>query len=306
MNLDTIIYSVCGAVGTYCLIRIAVVVLPKFPQLALIDTGIIPAEREARKKKEIMHGRTHRILAGAVGSTGKALLPLWVQIRDAFRVKYRDLLNVQRQFKREKELTPAETRERIVSALADAAKLSEVGKNDEAEKKYMEALGYDPRRVEAYRGLADIYMDDRRYDRAKETLQYLIKALIRENRCIHGAGRRSFATAAEENPNACPASPAAHAEIAARSVALATAFTELRDAEGNMGAYELAVNMEPTNPRYLDLLLEACILGGDKRRAEEVLAAFRESNPGNAKLAEFDERVAGMAEQAESRRRKRK
>jgi tetratricopeptide (TPR) repeat protein len=304
--LDTVLYAACGIVILFCLVRLAVIIVPKFPQLALIDNDIIPEEREARKKKEIMHGRTHRILAGGVGMMGKSLGPLWERLRDAFRAKYRELLDLRKQFRRETALSPAEVRERIAAALASADKLAEAGKGAEAEKMYMEALGYDPRRVEAYRGLADIYLEARRYDRAKETLQYLIKALIRENRCIHGAGRRAFATGAEENPNACPASPAAHADIAARSAALATAFAELRDEEGMLGAYELAVNMEPTNPRYLDLLLEACILGGGKSRAEEVLEALRAVNPQNAKLPDFEERTAAMPDESGARRKRKK
>lgn len=303
--LDRIIYSGCGVVIVYCLARLAAIIVPKFPQLALIDNAIIPEEREARKKKEIMHGRTHRILTGGFAALGEALVPLWERLRDAFRAKYRDLLSRQRELRKENPLTPAEQREKIAAALSEAAKLAAAGKGSEAEQKYMEALGFDPRREEAYRGLADLYMDARRYDRAKETLQYLIKALIRENRCIHGAGRRAFATGVEENPNACPATPAVHSDIAARSVALAAAFNELKDPEGSFGAYELAVNMEPANPRYLDLLLEACILGGDKRRAEEVFEALREVNPENGKLPDFEQRVTDLEEPVE-RRRKRK
>lgn len=304
--LDKSIYGLFGGAILVGIVMLARIVLPKFRQLALIDTSIIPEEREAKKKREIMHGRTHRILSDAVRTTNTAIAPRWEQVRDAFRSKYRKLLDANRAFKREKPLTPPETRERIVTAVTQAKAFAEADKTVEAEKKFLEALGYDPRHVEAYRGLADLYMDAKRYERAKETLQFLIKSLIRDNRCIHGAGRRSFAQTAEANPNACPASHAAHADIAERCIALAAALSELKDEEGSRASFELAVNMEPTNPRHLDLLIEACILGGDKRRAEEVFEALKDANPENMKLEEFRERIIALVEPAEAKRRRKR
>lgn len=299
-----IIYLVFGTVILACLIGLARIIVPKLPQLAMIDNSIIPEEREAQKKKELMHGKLHRNLTGAVRTTGEWMAPRTDKVREAFRARYRTLLALDKQFKKEKPVTPAQAREKIATLIVEAAALAKEGHAPEAEKKYIEALGFDPRQVEAYRGLADLYVDEKRHERAQETLAYLVKALIRENRCIHGSGIRSFR--AEENEGACPATPAAHADIAGRCIALAWACEALGDGSGARDAYERAVAVEPSNPRNLDLLLDACILGGDKRRAEEVYDQLLTVNPENMKLEEFAGRIQAMQETAPEAKKHRK
>jgi len=298
-------YIVFGIIDAICLFKLAQIILPKLPQLALIDTSIIPEVREAEKKKEIMRDKLHRNLVGVVQATSTWVTPKAEQVREGFRGSYRSLLAIDKQFKKEKPLTPVQTRERVAALVMEAAASAKDGRAGEAEKKFIEALGFDPRRIDAYRGLADLYVEQKRHDRAKETLNYLAKALIRENRCIHGVGRYSFST--EENANACPASPVVHADIGGRWIALAWTCESMGDLRGAYEAYERAIAVEPTNPRNLDLLLEACILGGDKRRAEEVLSQLRNMNPENMKLEDFSHRVRGLAEaQPEVRKRLKK
>ncbi|MEY4723634.1 MAG: Tetratricopeptide repeat [Candidatus Parcubacteria bacterium] len=295
-------YAFFSAVILVSLVWLARIVVPKFPQLAIIDTSIIPEEREMKKKRELLRGKMHRTMTGASRAVGGFMAPKADAVRDLFRGSYRRLLDIERQFKREKRIPPAAARERLVALVAEGHALAKESRYPEAEKKFIEALGYDPRHIEAYRGLADLYLEEKRFDRAKETLAYLAKALIRENRCIHGSGIRTFQS--EENAGACPASPAVHADIAGRWIALAAACQALGQDKGAKDAYERAVAVEPANPRNLDLLLEACIMGGDKRRADEVLLQLGTVNPENNKLEEFGGRLKAMAAVPEGRRRK--
>ena len=299
-----IIYIVFGIIAALCLVQLGRIVVPKLPQIAMVDTSLIPEVREAEKKKEIVRGKLHRNLTDAVRVTGGLLAPIGDKVQEAFRGHYRALLDIDKQFKKEQPMEPARLRAKVGTLIAEGASLAGEGRSDDAEKKFIEALALDPRRLEAYRGLADIYVEKKRFDRAKETLAYLAKALIRENRCIHGTGIRSFAS--EENEGACPATPAAHADIAGRWVALAAVCESLADADGATDAYERAVAVEPSNPRNLDLLLEACILGGDKRRAEEVLEQLGTVNPENGKIEGFAERMQEMAMTPDVKKRSKK
>ena len=58
--------------------------------------------------------------------------------------------------------------------------------------------------------------------------------------------------------------------------------------------FQHVVSLRPRSPRYLDFLLEACIMGGNRVGAKEALAQLSAVNPENAKLAEFDKRIRGM------------
>ena len=59
--------------------------------------------------------------------------------------------------------------------------------------------------------------------------------------------------------------------------------------------FQHAVSLRPRSPRYLDFLLEACIIGGNQAGAKEALAQLSTVNPENAKLPDFDRRIRAMA-----------
>lgn len=296
-------YAVFFVIIAVCTVMLVSILARKFPQLTIIDTAAIPAEREAERKKEIMRARLSRM----TGEWGKRVAAgvnrKLDRAREEFRVQYRKVLEIEKQMRKERFMTPAERRERVVGLRAEAEALAKESKIAEAEKKYIEALSFSPRDLDSYRGLGALYLAAKRYEQARETLAYLAKALLRDNRCIHGMGRRSFAAA--ENSSGCPASSAVHADIAGRFLDLAAACEPLDDRRGARAAYERAVAVEPANPRHLDLLLDACILGGDKERAEEVFAQLERVNPENMKLAALAERLDAMpAPQPAGRKKK--
>ncbi|MEY4744907.1 MAG: hypothetical protein RL272_852, partial [Candidatus Parcubacteria bacterium] len=104
----------------------------------------------------------------------------------------------------------------------------------------------------------------------------------------------------------CQASASAHADIAAGCFDLGLAAQAAGDARDARSAFERAVAFEPANPRHLDLLLDACILEGDKSRASEVFARLKSANPENNKLDSLAERIAAMPEPPAPRRGKAK
>ena len=282
-------YAVFFIIILACITKIVMIVVQKFPNLTIIDTEAIPAEREAKRKKELMQERLAR-KTGELGKQVDAKVKVHVdRFRELFRVQYRKVLEAERQLRKDRFMTPVERRERTAMVLIEAATLAKDGRAVEAEKKFIDAIALSPRDAESYRGLGVLYLRIKRYEQAKETLAYLLKLLVKENRCIHTSGRRSFMT--EENPRACPASNAAHADLAGRALDLAAACEGMSDRHAATEAYERAVAVEPSNPRHLDLLLDACILEGDRARAEEVFAQLEKVNPENMKLPTFAERI---------------
>jgi tetratricopeptide (TPR) repeat protein len=281
------------AVIAVSLFTLGGIVARKFPQLTLIDAESLPKERDAKRKREIIRRRVDR-LAGAWGRKFAAdVLKSLETARERFREQYRKVLALERKYRKELRLTPAAVREKVPGLLVEAAALVNEGKAAEAEKKYIEVVSLDSRSADAYRGLARLFLDDKRYEQARETFAYLIRMAVKENRCLHGKGRHSF-SGAVPNPGSCPASSLTHADIAKHCVDLAYACQSLGDVPGTVEAYERAVAMEPSNPRHLDLLLDACILGGDKVRASEVFGRLAEVNPENNKLSLLQEKIASL------------
>ena len=107
---------------------------------------------------------------------------------------------------------------------------------------------------------------------------------------------------AREHAEDCPESAEVHAEAAKNYAKYGETFEVKDDIAGARLAYEQAVRYEASNPRYLDLLVEACILEGDQERALDVLRTLEEVNSENQKLESLQERIKEMQASAPARR----
>ena len=130
-----------------------------------------------------------------------------------------------------------------------------------AEQRLIELVSLDPRQAETYELLGRVYLATRQFDQAKETFKY------------------------------------AHT-IAPKDASITVSLGELAMRDGNAkGAVVLfneAVDLRPGNPKYLDYLIEASVLSGDRMHAKKGLEFLKEVNPDNQKIAEFEARVAEM------------
>jgi tetratricopeptide (TPR) repeat protein len=298
-------YAICFTIAGISSGAIIVIVARKFPQLTLIDTSALPKERDAMKKKAIIKDRVDRKL----GVWGRGLLDLLARpieaVRNAFRRQYRRVLALDRQL-RHRPLDPAAARQMVRELLDQAVALMSDGKLPEAEKKYVEIISLDRKNVLAYRGLGVLYLGNRQYAQAKETLGFLVKLVVK-NGCAYAKAAQSGAPDRQRVPEAadkrCVESPAEHAEMAKDNVNLGLTLKAMGEHRPARMAFEGAVLFEPSNPKYLDLLLEACILEGAKERAWEIFDRLREVNPENQKLDSLRERVEQIPELRKEKRR---
>lgn len=291
-------YLLFGAAFVGSVIALAFIVARKFPQLTLIDADSLPVERDRKRKKEIIGTRVHRIAQDRWKRAAAAVAPSLIRVRDVFRRQFKKLLTIDRQFRNERLLGGAgKGKDALVAKLLrKAERFAESGKHGEAEKTYIEALSVDERNKDAYLGLGGLCMAQKRYHRARETFAFLAKMTVKE-----ACGQPSSDVKGVPVPRweafagSCPASAAAHAEIAKRFGQFAEACQGDGDMTAARTAIETAVAFEPSNPRYLDLLVEACILEGDQDRANEALERLHAANPENAKVEAFAERIKGLA-----------
>lgn len=286
------VYAVAILAIVVGLAVIARIIARKLPQLSLIDTEALPLERDAKKKKAIIKDRVNR-MTGAFGRRVAAALTAWFdRFREKFRASYRKVLALERQMRKEKEkpVTPADADARIATLSAEADRLRKAEEYGEAEKRYIEILTIDRRNADAYWGLGALYVEAKRLEQAVETFSYLSRMLRKESRCAHSEAGEAPA----DRP--CEASAAIHADIAATFVEAGRVAQTLGNGASARQSFEHAAAFEPANPRHLDLLLDACILEGDKSRAQEVFARLAEANPENNKLDSFAGRIAAIPE----------
>lgn len=300
-NALGIILIVAGAALIYS------VLVKKFPQLKLIDLSTLAKERHAEVKTRIMKNRFDRSLGAIQDKTSTAVGKASSGVKNVFGRAYGALKHMESKMDggRRKPVKPAKSiaPESIAHGASNGLEAAEQARKEEryeeAEKSYISVLKTDAKNVAAYRGLADLYIDQKLYDQAAETLEFLLRLTGDDDRAL---GRLGQVEASRGNFEQAEARYLRSIELAANATAYRAELGRICLAAGDSKrAYEqfrTALQAEPHNPKYLDYFLEASILVGDPDAARGALGALEEVNPENAKLEDFRARIESMLEKA--------
>ncbi len=276
------------------------VLLKKFPQLKLIDLSTLAKERHAAVKARIMKDRFDRSLGKIQDKTTDAVDAASTRVQNWFERAQDKLKGMEARMdgRMRRTSTPAEqarAAERVPQLLdqADRARLEE--RFDESEKLYIDALKHDAKSVEAYRGLAELFLARKQPDQAAEILEFLLRLRADDDRAL---GRLGQIEATRGNFQEAEARYLRSIEIASNGTGyraeLGRVYLTAGDGRKAVEQFRIALQAEPHHPKYLDYFLEASILVGDADAAHEALTALEEVNPENAKLGEFRSRIEAM------------
>lgn len=271
------------------------VLVKKFPQLKLIDLSTLAGEREAEVKSRIIRDRFDRALGGFGRRAGSVADRWHVRFSGLYaRIRAR-LKAIERGLGHERPLTPEEREGQIEDLLRESRDNLQRERYGLAEETAIEALKYDPQRADAYRALADVYVAQKLYEQAKQTLEYLVRL------DDHDAAAFERLGAAEAALGQWSEAEASYLQSIGLTAKPSLVRTELGSVYLKMGEvakaqeqFRLALVDEPYNPRYLDYFLEASILLGDVNAAEESYIVLETANPDNQKLAEFRSRIDNL------------
>lgn len=302
-----ILFIILGIIG---LVGIIIIVSRKFLSLSLID--VEKSVSQAKKlKNAIIASRFHRILQ-AKGKKPRAIIKsISLGIKDRFEKAVDKLMEIEaktakvaevKDGKAEKaeksavkEAKVDKTTSKIAGLLEEAQRLMKGDNWKGAEGKYIEILKIDQKNVDAYQGLAKLYMDNNRWSEARQILEFLLKLGVEDTDTYI-----NFANLAWEEDSLDEAKiyylkalSLDGSRVVAR-VNLGLVFNELNDKESAMQQFRAAFELEPKNPRYLDLLLESSIQIGDKDLAKKALQNLKEVNPENQKINDFKKRINDM------------
>jgi tetratricopeptide (TPR) repeat protein len=248
-----------------------VILIRKFPQLKTVDVGTIVEEKEARLRDRIMLERLDRRT-----DVGKKLLveiitPVVQVLKNLFTSFYEWIVVLEKKYKEESERLPnpqdPEFNAKVRHLLEDARRLIKKEKYGEAEKKYIEIISASPKNCEVYQGLADLYIVQREFTQAIQTLQYVLKLDSRSSdSCRAQEMNRDYLRLGEAY---------------AMSGQTANAFVE----------YQKALELVNNDPKTLDLLIETAIILRDKSSALDYLKKMQSVNPENQKLPDLQNQI---------------
>lgn len=283
------------------LIVILAIVFRKFPQLSNVDLESLPEEKEARKKKEIVSRRVRVDSAKILGTLAAGVKPVgkvWGSLQLKFRIYVGKIERLWHHEERAHKkgvavAAPAEDRElKINQLLQEAATYAQTGALDKAEANYISVISLNPKSIEAYRGLGDTYIAKGSVEEARETFLFLLKLAPADD----GAYAK-LAEIAEQQGNLDQAieyyqnAVVLNDSLSPRFYHLAELLVKMRQPTVAKEAILSAVELEPKNPKYLDLLIEIGILCGDKDMAAKAFDELRLVNPKNQKLQVFQDRI---------------
>lgn len=237
------------------------VVSRKVPQLRVIDVDSIPKERERKVKEQLILSKFQRIGGARFQKIAHVIADVVGVISRQGRRVVQRLYRLEQYYQKLKrsqdEGVHRYSHETIRARLEEAYAFIKQEEYIPAEKIFIDIISHNPKGVDGYEGLGNMYLLSGQLDQARETLQFSLRL-----------------------------SP----DDASVNVSLA----ELEMKQGNQKAalpfLRRAVAKRPKNPRYLDYYIGTSLAVGSLKDAREGIQTLKEVNPENKKIAEFEER----------------
>ncbi|MEK7451714.1 MAG: tetratricopeptide repeat protein, partial [Patescibacteria group bacterium] len=219
---------------------VVMILVRKMPSLRVISVESIPKERVRLVKEKIIlqkmqrigHDRFHGFfkVLGMVGKfvsrTGRRLVQKLYSIEQSYQ-------KIKRSASEGQHVYDQETINRLVR---EAEGLMMKDEMIPAEKIFIDIISHNPKSVDAYEGLGNLYLKNDQTEQARETLQFALRI----------------------SPN-----------DASVLVSLAELEMKLENAKVAVGYLRKAVQKRSKNPKYLDFLIEASLKAGSLKDAQE-------------------------------------
>lgn len=245
------------------LLIILFIILRRFPALAVLDVDNIPEEKEQQIKEKIIKDRMRRKFSrfnkffGFLGDFfNKISKYIWDSLEN-FKKKQEEKIesgNLVGMVKEDKIKI-------LFSQVKDFIKDENL---KEAEQKLIEIISMDDKNLLAFSELGELYHLQGKLQEAKQTLLYALKL-------AEIADSKNDQT--EINYN------------------LSLISKDLNDIDGAMLCLFKSLEKDQNNPRYLDLMLDLCIIKKDKNLALEYLERIKEVNPENQNIAKWQDDI---------------
>ena len=281
------------------------IIFKKLPQLTRVEPEKTSLFKEDQMKKEILEKKFKRDLNKYGQKTIKFLKPIFILSSKYVKKGYEYLYQLEEKHRKKLIKTHFEDKisieNEILKYLENAEKFIEKKEWMKAENEYINALKIDIHNLDIYKKLADLYFNNKEYNKAKETYEYIIKLSpqsgipftgkdddyvynklgdISSNRGDLNQAFLNYTKSIElKNDN-----PIYYYNLAEINL-------KLDKWEESLNNIKKALNIESENPKLLDFLLDLSIIMGDRELANKTLNKLIEVNPENQKILEARERI---------------
>ena len=279
-----------------CLLVIAYIHLKNLPKVKSVNSQAAPVVQQLQVKRKLLEERLGRRLKGGFSKSLVILKPLAKLAVNKFRVWFNHLTELEEKYRHQalkSNLKEKDDKQQASNKmLSEAEALVKLEKFSEAEKKYIEILQFDDKNMSAYKGLGELYLEQKEYKQAKETFEYLLN-LNDKDPLVY----KSLGEIASQKGDLKKAQEEYHKSLELDSadissyLDLAEVYINLEEPEKAFEIVSKAASLEPNNPKVLDFLIEVSIIVRDKGAALKAFSQLKEVNPENQKLKEIKEQI---------------
>ncbi len=257
-----------------CLVIILIIILKKFPALAILDVANLPGQKEAKFKDQLLQKRVERDLARGFSFLSRWYLALVKHWSNFLQGWHKRLKNLKLTYRLQRKIPSSEKAKRLKALFLAADELFAEEDYSEAENKLIEIIKLDQKNLQAFFKLGELYEAQKKWPEASQTYEHTLK-LLRQSPPL-GNGN-------DLTPQKIYFSLA---EVAKETADYKKALENIRE----------ALELEPNNPRFLDLILDLSIMKKDCAAAKEYWEKLAAVNPENNKLAEWRGKIEALAE----------
>lgn len=274
------------------IIGLLVIFIRKAPLVAAIDVGL-QREPQQEKKQRLIERRLTRKFLSWWAPTAEVVRPAGRRLATWWGWLHRHLKDLEHEYRvrslpvfldrRQKHKVQNE----IAAILKQASACVDEGEYSAAEEKCLQAIRLNPRCIPAFEQLGALYRRRHEYQHAKEVYEFLLKLV----------GEDDDEGELVDRPGGSSSAPSS-VVLADYHLYAADALIHLANQKMAWPHAETALHHEPNNPRVLDAYIEISLQCGKKGFAAAAIAKVKETNPDNAKIADWEQRAAALDEVA--------
>ncbi len=250
------------------LVVIGFVLYKKIPKLRVIDVDSIPKEQARKVKEKLILQKFKRAGGGKVKVLNKKSNAVVKEVSKHGRRAVQKLYALEQYYQRLKRTDSdgqhAYDQETIKKLIQEADSLIRKEEYIPAEKIFIDIISHNPKNVDAYEGLGNMYVENGQFDQARETFLYALKLSPKDASVL---------------------------------VSLAELEIKLEKPKAAVEHLRKAVQKRSKNPKYLDLYIESSLEAGSLKDAREGIKLLKEVNPENTKIEGFEKKFAKKKEE---------
>ena len=249
------------------LVSLAILLASKISRLRVISVESIPKERVRKVKEQIILQKMQRASTKQLRGVSRLLIMIGRVTSNTGRRLVQKLYSIEQSYQKLKRSSVeghhAYDQETIHRLVREAGVLVEKEEMIPAEKIFIDIISHNPKSVDAYEGLGNLYLGNDQMDQARETLQFALRI----------------------SPN-----------DASILVSLAELEMKLDNAKAAVVHLRKAIQKRSKNPKYLDFYIEASLKSGSLKDAQEGIRMLKQVNPENQKIQDFEGRFLKQKE----------